>query len=108
MNNLSRIKQKLSSAFLVFAFLLSACNLEASVEPQVPTPTSDIAPYSFAPTALPTRPTYKPGELVDYIAQNGDTLPALAARFNTTVEEIFQANPFIPREATTMPPGMPM
>lgn len=45
---------------------------------------------------------------MDYIAQDGDTLPALAARFNTTIEEIFQANPIIPREATTMPPGLPM
>jgi LysM repeat protein len=60
------------------------------------------------PTPLPNRPTFKPGELVDYTAQTGDTLPALAARFNTTVEEILDANPHIPREATTMPQGMPM
>jgi len=59
-----------------------------------------------APTS--ERPEYQPGELVDYIAQNGDTLPALAARFNTTVDEIMAANPIIPREATTMPPGLPM
>ncbi|HRQ31795.1 MAG TPA: LysM domain-containing protein, partial [Anaerolineales bacterium] len=45
---------------------------------------------------------------MDYIAQNGDTLPALAQRFNTSVEEIFQANPIIPRDATTMPVGLPM
>jgi murein DD-endopeptidase MepM/ murein hydrolase activator NlpD len=54
------------------------------------------------------RPLYAPGELVDYIAQSGDTLPNLAVRFNTTVEKILQANPFIPANATTMPPGMPM
>jgi hypothetical protein len=42
--------------------------------------------------------------LVDYIAQNGDTLPALALR-NTTVDEIMEANPIIPADATTMPPG---
>jgi len=59
-------------------------------------------------TPFPTRPAYEPGELVDYIAQSGDTLPALAIRFNTTVEEILTANPFIPADATTMPPGMPM
>jgi hypothetical protein len=46
--------------------------------------------------------------LVDYVAQTGDTLPALAVRFNTTVKEILQANTFIPASATTMPPGMPM
>jgi murein DD-endopeptidase MepM/ murein hydrolase activator NlpD len=59
-------------------------------------------------TPFPTRPAYEPAELVDYVAQTGDTLPALAIRFNTTVEEIFIANEFIPRNATTMPPGMPM
>ena len=65
---------------------------------------------SSLPTAtpFPTRPAYEPGELVDYVARSGDTLPALAARFNTTVEEILNANEFIPADATTMPPGMPM
>jgi hypothetical protein len=57
---------------------------------------------------LPTRPPVPRGELVDYIAQTGDTLPALAAHFNTSVAEIRAANPSIPLDATTMPPGMPM
>lgn len=61
-----------------------------------------------APTPIPTRPLYSPGELVDYIAQTGDTLPALAAHFNTSVEEIRAANPDIPTDATTMPAGMPI
>jgi murein DD-endopeptidase MepM/ murein hydrolase activator NlpD len=74
-------------------------------------------PISLAPTETPSlpeptpfvaRPEYGPGELVDYTAQTGDLLPALAARFNTSVEEILAANPFIPSTATTMPPGMPM
>ena len=60
------------------------------------------------PQPFPTRPIYQPGELVDYIAQPGDTLPVLAVRFNTTVAEILEANTFIPASATTMPPGMPM
>ena len=59
-------------------------------------------------TPVPTRPVYAPGELVDYIAQTGDTLPALAVRFNTSVAEILEANTFIPASATTLPPGMPM
>jgi murein DD-endopeptidase MepM/ murein hydrolase activator NlpD len=46
--------------------------------------------------------------LVEYIAQTGDTIAALAERFNTTSAEIMAANPFIPDSATTMPPGMPM
>ena len=69
-----------------------------------------ITPLAPTPVPAPTseRPKYAPGELVDYIAQNGDTLPALAARFNTTIEEIRTANPIIPLDATTMPPGFPM
>jgi murein DD-endopeptidase MepM/ murein hydrolase activator NlpD len=71
---------------------------------QAAAPTPEISPSP----AFPSRPRYAPGELVDYIAQTGDTLPALASRFNTTVEEIREANSFIPLSATTMPPGMPM
>jgi len=107
------------------AFLLSGCqpqsvhaeSQETVNESQDASETSLLAtPASFEnlppaiPTAtpFPTRPAYEPGELVDYIAQTGDTLPALAIRFNTSVAEILEANPFIPAEATTMPPGMPM
>ncbi|HSO26802.1 MAG TPA: LysM peptidoglycan-binding domain-containing protein [Anaerolineales bacterium] len=61
-----------------------------------------------APVVQPARPVYAPGELVDYVAQAGDTLPQLAIRFNTSVEEILETNDFIPESATTMPPGMPM
>jgi hypothetical protein len=60
------------------------------------------------PTPFATRPSYAPGELVEYTAQTGDTLPILAIHFNTTVDEILEANPIIPAEATTLPPGMPM
>lgn len=69
-----------------------------------------ITPLAPTPVPAPTsgRPAYNPGELVDYIAQSGDIIPALAARFNTTQAEIFEANPIIPREATTLPPGLPM
>jgi LasA protease len=60
------------------------------------------------PTPSPSRPEYNPGELVDYVAQTGDTLPALAVHFNTTIQQIRDANPNIPNDATTMPSGMPM
>jgi hypothetical protein len=40
--------------------------------------------------------------------QAGDTLPALASHFNTSQEEIREANPVIPDDVTTLPPGMPM
>jgi LasA protease len=60
-----------------------------------------------APSLL-ERPVYKPGDLVDYAVQTGDTLPALAAHFNTSIAEIRAANPHIPEDATTLLPGMTM
>jgi phage tail protein X len=51
---------------------------------------------------------FPPGTLFDYLAVGGDTLPALAARFYTSVEEIRQANPNLPAEVTTLPAGYPM
>jgi LasA protease len=97
---------------LCFLNLLWIAVLMASCAP-APAPSiieNMITPLAPTPVPAPTseRPKYPPGELVDYIAQNGDTLTALAARFNTTVEEIREANPIIPLDATTMPPGFPM
>ncbi|HUH96840.1 MAG TPA: LysM peptidoglycan-binding domain-containing protein [Anaerolineales bacterium] len=89
-------------------FALTACT---SLGPTLPTPqlsATTSSPIPNNPTAVPTRPFYKPGQLVDYIAQTGDTIPALASHFNTTVAEIMAANPIIPPDATTMPPGLPM
>lgn len=92
-------------------FFLTACGLQ-SPENIYAIPTlnqpGDVFNAAFNQTPIPTRTTFDPGELVDYTAQTGDTLPALASRFNTTMEEILMANPQIPRDATTMPPGMPM
>lgn len=93
------------ATLLAACVLLSACGTraEASGLPAL----APVQPAEGSST-WKGRPEYAPGELVDYTAQTGDTLPALAAHFNTTVEEIYEANPFIPRDATTMPPGMPM
>jgi LasA protease len=93
---------------LILALSLAAClPHSADLTPAPLTATQTPGP---TPTLLPSRPEYDPGELVDYVAQSGDTLPALAARFNTTIQEIRDANPDIdiPADATTMPPGMPM
>jgi len=103
-----KIIQRMVLALTLLA-LLSACATPETVpptslnrsKPAFPTPEAQFTP-------LPTRPPYTPGELVDYTALTGDTLPALAARFNTSVAEIRAANPIIPQSATTMPPGMPM
>lgn len=88
--------------------LAASCSAPPAVGNENRAPGAGMEEPADIVTPIPTRPVYKPGELVDYTAQSGDTLPALAARFNTTVEEILAANPFIPRDATTMPPGMPM
>lgn len=108
------VKPNLISSFVTFvlkkgiilSLLLSSC------APREPNTAIENMITPLAPTGIPAptsgRPQYQPGELVEYIAQNGDTLPALAKRFNTSVEEIFEANPIIPRDATTMPVGLPM
>ncbi len=89
-------------------WLLASC--APPPQPTPPPPTATQLPPAAPPTATPwpERPPYAPGELVDYTAQTGDTLPALAARFNTTVAEILAANPVVPQSATTMPPGLPL
>ena len=66
------------------------------------------SPILVTSSPVAKRPAYNPGDLVDYKAQAGDTLAALAIHFNTTEEKIRLANPNIPSDATTMPPGMPM
>lgn len=102
--------EKLVLTLLLIMTLLAACSpssqpfiIMPAGEDQAEDPAEVITELNYA-----TRPAYEPGELVEYIAQTGDTLPGLAARFNTTVEEIRAANPIIPPDATTMPPGMPM
>lgn len=108
MNNIKIKTQRLLHVILIAALSLTSCNLKVANNNPIPTLIANIAENIPAQTPLPTRPAYNPGELVDYTAQAGDTLPALAARFNTSVDEILAANSQIPREATTMPPGMPM
>lgn len=105
--------RQLILALLAILVLLTSCNLPAA---SAPVPESGEAaqdlffpqPGQPQPTPLPTRPSYAPGELVEYTAQSGDVLPALAARFNTTEAEIRLANPIIPQDVTTLPAGLPM
>src|SRR5512135_431517 len=108
------IRRRPLSILAACGFLLSACGStsNAGTFPGFPPPAAAtfaaLPGNTPAPTHIPYRPNYAPGQLVDYTAQSGDTLPALAAHFNTTVGEIMAANPIIPATATTMPPGMPM
>jgi len=101
---------KITVTFKVTVILLSIIFTSCNAIPTASVIQNMITPHP--PTLIPAptsgRPQYSAGELVDYVAQDGDTLQALAARFNTSVEEIQQATPIIPADATTMPPGMPM
>ncbi len=99
---------RLSLLVVILAGLLPACQIQPV--PSEPDPTATALPPTpvVSPTPIPERPIYDPGELVDYTAHSGDTLHNLSGRFNTTREEILAANPFIPSDATTLPPGLPM
>lgn len=99
------MKQTRGRILLMAAFtLLAACiPSEPALPPPIePTATSQVAQ---GPTPIPIRTPFPPGEVFDYTAQVGDTLPALASHFNTSVEEILTANPDLPANATTLPPG---
>ena len=101
---------KLIKPFPVLGLLLIliSCSSTPPIQPTPQLSGTSSAPVEEGSTAIPTRPFYKPGQFVDYIAQTGDTIPALASHFNTTIPEIMAANPIIPPDATTMPPGLPI
>ncbi len=92
---------------LLVASLLVGCQTVPVELPEMPSPAASPTPP--APVSpYPTRSPFAPGEIIQYEAQDGDTLPAVAAHFHTTVEEILAANPGIPPEATTLPTGFPL
>lgn len=102
-------KRFLSIMIAVFLAAAACAPSPAAVPPASPvTPEPEPTETPVGPTPFPTRTAFPPGEPVDYIAQTGDTLPAVAAHFNTTVEEILAANPNVPDDITTLPPGLPM
>jgi LasA protease len=101
------MKSSRASLALLLCMALSGCLAqggslgEAASPGEEPEPTAASAP-------LPSRAPIQPGELVDYVVQSGDSLAALAAHFNTTVDEILAANPQVPAEASTLAPGYPL
>jgi LasA protease len=104
---------RLHKVLHLFLFLiLMGCNgpIKTAFDPLLAplTADSDDALVGESSNKYPARPQYSPGEIVDYIAQTGDTLPALVAHFNTSEKEIREANPILPQEVTTLPAGFPM
>ena len=108
---------KIALLLTIISIILSACDetfTQVHVSEYTNTPSQTqtqnliVSQPNVTTTPLPNRLLYSPGELVDYIAQTGDSLTGIASHFNTTRDEILAANSFIPADATTMPPGMPM
>ena len=96
-------------ALVLALFLFTACAPVANPVQLPAQPVENLTGIEQPlPTAQPTRPAYPPGTLVEYTAQMGDTLPALAAHFNTTEAEIRAANSILPEHVTTLPAGLPM
>lgn len=96
----------------IFQFLIGMIFLAGCMHFR-PTPTESLATLEATavlseepstPTPIATRPVYDPGTPVDYYAQSGDTLKSVAAHFNTTVKEILDANPELPKTVTTFTP----
>lgn len=107
---------KRSLILLLIAILSGCIRLVSEDGSPLSPPTQEPTP-TMIPTDTPVpvvdpvrsrRPKYMPGELVDYTVLDGDTLPALAARFNTSEREIRQANPILPERTTTLPQGLPL
>ena len=112
----SQRMKKLIPVCLILLVILSGCIRSSENREILPTdtpvPTETPEPVTAATAVTDPvrvkRPKYMPGELVDYTVLDGDTLPALAARFNTTEKEIRAANPILPEHTTTLPQGLPM
>lgn len=110
------IKLKSVKKYILFALnyllcvgLLSACTQVQSTMQVPPIQSPTLSSTDVNPTTpYPTRPIYAPGTLVDYTAQDGDNIPALASHFNTTVDEIFEANPLLSKNITTLQAGFQM
>ncbi len=90
-----------ASACVPLASLTTTAFPESLSTQPVFLPTVDLSA-----TPLPTRGPFEAGTLVPYTVQDGDTLSALANRFNTTVDAILLANPGRITERTTQPPGL--
>jgi murein DD-endopeptidase MepM/ murein hydrolase activator NlpD len=108
-----RFFSKRTNLFVVICVLAGMINACSTQPPFTETPAPDTtiteeATLEVTATPIPSREVYAPGTLVDYLAQDGDTLPSVAAHFNTTEKEIRMVNADLPDQVTTLPPGLPM
>ncbi|MEM5776514.1 MAG: LysM domain-containing protein, partial [Anaerolineaceae bacterium] len=82
---------------------------EYTPEPQA-TPTLEFQETPVIDQSLPAIPTqtFALYDMLPYTVQAGDTLPALAARFRTNIDNLLADNPTLPPagQATTLEPGL--
>ncbi len=97
---------RLAGALAVAAWLASGCLPAAQAT--IPLASTPGPTAAAGPTPLPVRTPHPPGEIFVYMAQTGDTLPAVAVHFNSTLKEVLDANPGLPAGVTTLPAGYPL
>ncbi len=93
-------------AFALGSILIASCLPPPSEASPTLTPAA-ISPATSG-TPIPSREPFPPGTIFEYISQTGDTLGSVAAHFNTSEDEIREANPQLPGDMTTLPPGFPL
>jgi LysM repeat protein len=87
------------AAVTVLALLVQS-SLNAKPKPEASATTSSFA---TTPTSTGTTTVGKPGKRKNYTIKDGDTLEAIALRFDTTVDDLITLNPNI--EANALEPG---
>lgn len=98
----------MSRRLLILLIILFITSCAPQTKPRAEDLVAAAQASGAVPTRVPTRVPHRPGDLVEYQVQSGDTLPALAARFNTTLADLLAANPEVPPQVTTLPPGYPL
>jgi LasA protease len=96
-----------TTLFIIITILLSACiTVQPTVAPtSIPIENTPTPEPEITRTPIPTRQVYLPATLVDYTIQAGDTVSVLAAHFNTTAAEIYEANPLLNNKISTLTAG---
>jgi len=90
----------------IIALLVISCSLLELINNKAePINFATRIPFGVTSSALIPTSENIPGQFMDYLAQTGDTLPSVAAHFNTSEAALRAANPMIPLDATTLRPG---
>ena len=84
---------RLPMVFVAIAVTIGACGGAATPSPS-PTPTEAPTPAYVAPTTVEPSQSPEPTAAVTiYVVRSGDTLIAIAKKFNITLKALREANP---------------